>query len=78
VYRLLRRPSAKPLWWISLGTLPAPVRERIGERWTARDQRRHERFRGAVRAVWRVVPPRLRYTERARRGYARAGIGPVR
>jgi uncharacterized protein (DUF2236 family) len=76
LYRLARKPTAKPLWWISLGTLPPVVRERIGEPWTERDERRHQAFRRVVRTVWHAVPPRLRYTERARRGYARAGAGP--
>ncbi len=76
LYRLLRKPTAKPLWWLSVGTLPEPVRELIGERWTERDERRYRQFRRAVSTAWRVVPPRLRYTARARRGYARAGVGP--
>ncbi len=76
LYRLARKPAAKPMWWISVGTLPPVVRERIGEPWTARDERRHRLFRRAVRTAWRVMPPRLRYTGRARAGYARAGRGP--
>ncbi|HEX2132820.1 MAG TPA: oxygenase MpaB family protein [Actinophytocola sp.] len=76
LYRALRKPSAKPLWWIAVGTLPDPVRRQIGERWTDRDERRHQRFRRAVSASWRLVPHRLRYTERARQGYRRAGVGP--
>ena len=76
LYRVARKPTAKPLWWLSVGTLPPVVRERIGEPWTERDERRHRAFRRVVRTAWRVMPPRLRYTARARRGYARVGIGP--
>lgn len=76
LYRLLRRPSAKPLWWLSVGTFPEPVRDLIGERWTERDERGHRLVRRAVATGWRVVPHRLRYTGRARQGYRRAGIGP--
>lgn len=76
LYRLLRKPSAKPLWWIAVGTLPPPVRELIGERWTDRDEYWHRRFRRLVGTIWRLVPSRLRYTERARQGYRRAGVGP--
>ena len=76
IYRLLRRPTAKPLWWIAVGTLPQPVRDKIGERWTARDEWWFERFRGAIRATAPVVPTRLRYTARARDGFRRAGAGP--
>jgi uncharacterized protein (DUF2236 family) len=76
LYRLARKPTAKPLWWLSVGTMPPVVRERIGEEWTPRDERLHRMFRRTVRTVWRVVPPRIKYTKRARDGYARAGIGP--
>jgi len=76
VYRALRKPTAKPLWWVSVGTFPEPVRELIGESWTARDERLHRALRRTVRTVWPVVPARLRYTARARQGYRRAGIGP--
>lgn len=77
LYKLARKPTAKPLWWISVGTLPDPVRDLIGERWTVRDERRHRAFRRAVSTVWPVLPARLRYTARARAGYKRAGIGPT-
>jgi uncharacterized protein (DUF2236 family) len=76
LYRLARRPTAKPLWWLSVGTMPPVIRERIGEVWTPRDERLHRLFRRTVSTVWRVVPPRVKYTKRARDGYARAGIGP--
>ena len=48
LYKLARKPTAKPLWWLSVGTLPPVVREQIGERWTERDERRHRMFRRAV------------------------------
>ena len=76
LYKLARRPTAKPLWWHSVGTLPEPVRDLIGERWTVRDERRHRAFRRTVSTVWPLLPARLRYTARARAGYRRAGIGP--
>ncbi|OLF19650.1 hypothetical protein BU204_00600 [Actinophytocola xanthii] len=77
LYRLLRGPTARPLWWLSVGTLPEPVREIVGEHWTDRDERRHRMLRRAVSACWPLVPYRLRYTRRARQGYARAGVGPT-
>jgi len=77
LYRLARKPSAKPLWWHSVGTLPPSVRELIGERWTERDERRHRRVRRVIQASWPLVPARLRYTARARAGYRRAGVGPL-
>jgi uncharacterized protein (DUF2236 family) len=75
VYRLLRKPTARPLWWVGVGTLPEPVRELIGERWTSRDERWFERFRGLVRRTAPLLPGRLRYTARAREGFRRAGAG---
>jgi uncharacterized protein (DUF2236 family) len=77
LYRLLRKPSARPMWWLAVGTLPEPVREKIGARWTERDERWFRRFRTAVRIATPVVPKRLRYTERARAGFRRAGVGPI-
>ena len=76
IYRLVRKPTARPLWWIGVGTLPEPVRERIGERWTARDEWWFERFRRLVRRTVPLLPARLRYTGRARDGFRRAGAGP--
>jgi uncharacterized protein (DUF2236 family) len=77
LYRLARKPTAKPLWWHSVGTLPPAVREMIGETWTDRDERRHRALRTAIRRTWPLLPARLRYTARARAGYRRAGIGPL-
>ena len=66
LYRIIRKPSAKPLWWIGVGTLPQPVREIIGERWTQKDERRFDRFRTLVRRAAPLVPSRVKYTQRAR------------
>jgi uncharacterized protein (DUF2236 family) len=77
LYRIARKPTAKPLWWHSVGTLPPVVREMIGETWTDRDERRHRTLRTAISRTWPLLPARLRYTARARAGYRRAGIGPL-
>jgi len=77
LYRVARKPSAKPLWWHSVGTLPPVVRDMIGERWTDRDERRHQRIRQVIQKTWPVLPARLRYTARARAGYRRVGVGPL-
>jgi uncharacterized protein (DUF2236 family) len=76
LYRVLRGPTARPLWWLSVGTLPPVTREMIGEGWTARDERLFRRFRALVRRTWPLVPARLRYTARARTGFRRTGVGP--
>jgi len=77
LYRVARNPTANPLWWHSVGTLPPVVREMIGETWTDRDERRHRTLRTAIRRTWPLLPARLRYTARARAGYRRAGAGPL-
>jgi uncharacterized protein (DUF2236 family) len=76
LYRLLRRPTAKPMWWLGVATLPEPIRDKIGERWTDRDERLFRAFRGVVRRTTPLVPRRLRYTGRARAGFRRTGAGP--
>ncbi|WP_436497947.1 oxygenase MpaB family protein [Actinokineospora sp. HUAS TT18] len=76
LYRLVRKPSAKPMWWLAVGTLPEPVREIIGERWTDRDQRRFARFQRAVRATVPLLPTAVRVAPGARAGYRRTGVGP--
>jgi len=76
IYRLLRKPTARPLWWFAVGTLPESVRERIGERWTPRDQWWFDQFRALVRRTVPILPARLRYTARAREGFRRVGAGP--
>lgn len=77
LYRVLRQPTARPLWWLGVGTLPAAVRERIGEPWTDSDERRYRRFRALVRHITPALPNRLRYTARARAGFRRTGVGPT-
>jgi uncharacterized protein (DUF2236 family) len=76
VYRALRKPTARPLWWLSVGTFPEPVRELIGEHWSERDERLFRRFQGVVRRTTPLLPARLRYTARARAGFRRTGMGP--
>jgi uncharacterized protein (DUF2236 family) len=77
LYRLARTPSARLLWWHAVGTLPPVVREKIGERWTARDERRYRAVCATIRRAWPLLPARLRYTARARAGYRRTGTGPL-
>lgn len=68
----------RPLWrhqvghvqrlfgWITTGLYDEPVREMLGLRWTARDERRLRLFGKTVNAVMTVVPPRYRRHPRAR------------
>ncbi|AHI00103.1 oxygenase MpaB family protein [Kutzneria viridogrisea] len=66
LYRLGRKPMGRLLWWVSVGTLHPALRERIGQTWTARDERRLRLFAKVVKAVWTVLPHRLRYSPRSR------------
>src|SRR5438445_3054374 len=52
LYRLVKRPFGKFLWWVNRGTLHPAVRERIGARWTARDERLLRIFAKIVHVVW--------------------------
>ncbi|PAU51282.1 hypothetical protein BZL41_26775 [Pseudomonas sp. PIC25] len=47
--------------WLAVGTLPAPLRERLGLPWTPKDQRRLDGLARVVRALWKVLPLRWRY-----------------
>lgn len=66
VYRLLKRPFGRFLWWVNRGTLHPAIRRRIGVTWTARDERRLRVFAKIVHVVWPLAPDRLRYSPRSR------------
>jgi uncharacterized protein (DUF2236 family) len=75
LWRALRGPQARFTVWFTVGLFPAPVRERLGHRWTVRDERRLRRVGRFVHHAWRLVPFRLRYHPRARAGWEReAGL----
>lgn len=61
LWQLLMRPLARLVLMTTAATLPAPLRERLGLRWSSTDQRRFERFAALVRAAMRVLPEPLRY-----------------
>lgn len=59
----LHLPLAPVLSWqrvLSIGTLPARLREQYGFTWTERDQVRLERLQGRTRAAVRLTPRALR------------------
>jgi uncharacterized protein (DUF2236 family) len=70
-------PAGRLLTWFTTGLLPAPVRARLGLRWSTRDTRRLRLFGRAVALLFRVLPFRLRYHPRARAGWDRAS-GAIR
>jgi uncharacterized protein (DUF2236 family) len=80
--------AARALWWLpgrvlggtahflTAGTLSPEVRELLGLRWTAVNQRRFDRFAACVRTCVPLLPERLRYVPavlRLRRRAARKG-----
>jgi uncharacterized protein (DUF2236 family) len=64
----------------TLGTLPPPLRDALGVRWTAIDQARLQAYSRAVRLAGRAIPPPLRYVPQvaphAIRAW-RASLGPL-
>ncbi|MGW0663600.1 oxygenase MpaB family protein [Streptodolium elevatio] len=75
VWRVVRRPIGRANVWLTVGMYHPAVRERLGYRWTARDERRFRRVCAAVRRVWALVPESRRYHPRARA--ALSGRPPV-
>ncbi|MFP6848275.1 MAG: oxygenase MpaB family protein [Pseudomonas sp.] len=51
--------------WLAVGSMPAPLRQRLGLPWSAKDQRRLSILARVVKALWRVLPQRLRYFPQA-------------
>ncbi|GAB2781024.1 oxygenase MpaB family protein [Streptomyces daliensis] len=75
VWRLLRGPQARFTLWYTVGLFPPAVRERLGYRWTVRDERRLRRFGKLVHHAWKLVPRSRRFHPRARAGWEReAGL----
>ncbi|TDE33171.1 DUF2236 domain-containing protein [Nonomuraea mesophila] len=62
--------------FVTIGTLPPAVRDKLGLRWTARDERRLRQVGNAVATLTPRLPERLRYMPiayRARRAARRSG-----
>ncbi|WP_037067493.1 oxygenase MpaB family protein [Pseudonocardia acaciae] len=72
VWRVLRVPIAKGFVWLTVGMYDPPIRELLGYRWTARDERLLRLFRLVIRNVWKLVPFERRYHPRARAAWRRA------
>jgi len=60
---------------LTLGTLPAPLREQYGYDWTARDQRRFERLVRTLAGLRRVLPSTVATWRASRRRAALGGAG---
>ncbi|BBY99405.1 oxygenase MpaB family protein [Mycolicibacterium fallax] len=67
--------------FLTTGGLPPRARDLLGLPWTARQDRRYQRFAALWRSrpvnwVWDRLPMTVRYQGVARRAYARAGVRP--
>ncbi|HST42553.1 MAG TPA: oxygenase MpaB family protein [Conexibacter sp.] len=71
LWRLVRPLVMGGSMWVAAGTLPPTARERLGLRWTARDERLLRLLALVTRATFRLLPHDLRYMPRARRGWKR-------
>ncbi|MBA0052345.1 DUF2236 domain-containing protein [Streptomyces sp. AJS327] len=71
LWRAVRAPLARFTVWYTVGLFPPAARERLGYRWTRRDERWLRRFGRLVHWSWRLVPPKRRYHPRARAGWER-------
>ncbi|GAA1193985.1 oxygenase MpaB family protein [Prauserella alba] len=58
-------PAANLVRLTTVGTLPPPLRERLGLEWTGADRRKLERLAAVVRATHRRAPEPLRYSPSA-------------
>lgn len=59
LWPLVRPVAARVLPDFAVGTLPAPLRDKLGLRWTDRDERRLGRWIRMIRLASAVVPARL-------------------
>lgn len=64
--------------FLSVGLMPPVIRDRMGYRWTAAQERRFQRTARAIRRIWPLLPERVRYSPYARRGFARDGRPTVK
>jgi uncharacterized protein (DUF2236 family) len=68
---LLRRPVGSGLTWIARGTVGPVIRERLGLRWSATDERLLRVFAALVRIGWWLLPGNLGMAAVARAAYRR-------
>lgn len=67
--------------FVTTGGLPPQARRTLGLPWTAKQERRYQRFAGFSRSgtvnwVWNRLPMSLRYNTIAQAGFAREGVTP--
>lgn len=77
VWARVRGPVMRGYVWLTVGLYDPEVRDLLGYRWSARDERRHRRLGRLIAAVFDLVPFERRYQPRARSGWRRA-LGKTR
>jgi len=70
-WRVLRPVVVDGSNWLARGTLPVPIRERLGLEWNARDERQLRAFRVAVRGTFGALPTEWRYGTAVRKARRR-------
>lgn len=75
VWRLLRPPTVRLMHWLTTGCYDPPVREKLGLRWTRRDELLLKVVGRAFAVFWSLVPFKLRFHPRARAAWSRAQGG---
>jgi uncharacterized protein (DUF2236 family) len=71
LWRLARIPISRGFVWLTVGLYEPAVREKLGHRWTSRDERLLRTLGRALGVAWKLVPFERRYHPRARAGWRR-------
>lgn len=71
-WRLQRGAIARGFVWITVGMYHPAVREKLGYRWTRRDERMLRIIGRVINLIFKLVPFERRYHPRARAGWQRA------
>jgi uncharacterized protein (DUF2236 family) len=76
VWGAASRPAGPVLRFLGSGLLPADLREMLGVRWTARDERRFRAWCRASKASGRVLPRAVREAAPMALRFRRGEVGP--
>ncbi|MER7013584.1 oxygenase MpaB family protein [Saccharopolyspora sp. NPDC000359] len=71
LWELARIPISRGFAWLTVGLYDQAVRDKLGLRWTARDERLLRVLGRALALAWRLVPFDWRYHPRARAAWRR-------
>ncbi|MDA3629610.1 oxygenase MpaB family protein [Saccharopolyspora sp. WRP15-2] len=71
LWKLARIPIGRGFTWLTVGLYDQAIRDKLGYRWTARDERLMRVVGRALAVVWRFVPFERRYHPRARAAWRR-------